>query len=245
MQRTILLVDDDTTLCELLADYLSQSNFSVAMAHSGEQALELLLNSEAFDAFDAFDAVVLDIMMPGKSGLEVLQELRRRKNTPVIMLTGRGDDIDRIVGLELGADDYLGKPCNPRELVARINAVLRRSASEVPVSQQAVPSHHNIYLDSQALTAKVNEQSLDLTGAEFRVLELLLLNIGTTLTKEHLTETVLHRPLTAYDRSIDVHISRVRQKLAKEGGLHDVIKSVRGVGYQLIRDESENQENQS
>ncbi len=236
MQKTILLVDDDKSLCELLADYLSQSHFDVAMAHSGEQALERLLGSEHIDA------VVLDIMMPGKSGLEVLQELRRKKSTPVIMLTGRGDDIDRIVGLELGADDYLGKPCNPRELVARINAVLRRTASEPNIAPKVIPTHHAIKLDSQTLTATVNTKSLDLTGAEFRVLELLLANMGSTLTKEYLTETVLHRPLTAYDRSIDVHISRVRQKLAKEGGLQDVIKSVRGVGYQLIRDDTDHQE---
>lgn len=233
MQKTILLVDDDTTLCELLAEYLSQSNFNVLLAHEGERALALLRENAAIDV------VVLDIMMPGKSGLEVLQELRREKNTPVIMLTGRGDDIDRIVGLELGADDYLGKPCNPRELVARINAVLRRVAPESNVVSASIASHHNIQLDPQTLAAKINDQSLELTGAEFRVLEILMSNIGSTLSKEYLTETVLHRPLTPYDRSIDVHISRVRQKLAKEGELHDVIKSIRGVGYQLIRDDAD------
>lgn len=236
MSTRILLVDDDTDLSDLLAEYLSNEGYQVEQADSAEAALTRLNAQEQFDLW------VLDIMMPGMSGLELLQQVRPRMSTPVIMLTGRGDDIDRILGLEVGADDYLPKPANPRELLARIKAVLRRSQpqshSAGAVAQQQMhlgPLH----LDPQLREVKVSDELLQLTSAEFNVLSVLMRSAGQIVTKEHLTEQVLHRKLTAYDRAIDVHVSRVRTKLDQaQEGLADSIKTVRGQGYQLaLKDE--------
>lgn len=224
----ILLVDDDLELCHLLGEYLAQAGFTIAMAHSGEAALAYIAERAELSV------VVLDIMMPGMSGLDVLQQLRRQSEVPVIMLTGRGDDIDRIVGLELGADDYLGKPCNPRELVARIHALMRRCKPAPSHALSSQPSVWGLLLNPATLEVSVDGNVLTLTGAEFRVLQLLVEHAGEILSKAYLTQEVLQRPLTAYDRSIDVHISRVRQKLAKQAGLPPIIKSVRGMGYQLV-----------
>lgn len=237
--HSILIVDDDTSLCQLLSEYLTGDGFSVASVYSGDSALEYLKASNHQP-----HCIVMDIMMPGISGLEALQKLRQFCDIPVIMLTGRGDDIDRIIGLELGADDYLGKPCNPRELTARIKAILRRcqapgSQAAQPQSEQAKEittlSCHGITLEPSKREALLNDQPLKLTAAEFNVLHLLMASAGEILSKEFLTEQVLHRPLTAYDRSIDVHVSRVRQKLAKQGDLKDVIKTIRGSGYQMVK----------
>ncbi|WP_185233223.1 response regulator transcription factor [Teredinibacter franksiae] len=223
----ILLVDDDQTLCELISAYLQRDNFTVESVHSGEAALQHLSQP------NTIAAMVLDIMMPGLSGLEVLQMLRQKSNLPVIMLTGRGDDIDRILGLEMGADDYLAKPCNPRELVARLRAVLRRVKPQQVIDNLQPLQLHGITLDLGMLTAEVNNASLKLTSAELNTLRLLMESAGTTLTKQTLTEQVLHRKLEVYDRSIDVHISRLRQKLAAVG-VTDIIKAIRGAGYQMI-----------
>ena len=223
----ILLVDDDQTLCELISAYLQRDNFTVESVHSGEAALQRLSQP------NTIAAMVLDIMMPGLSGLEVLQMLRQKSNLPVIMLTGRGDDIDRILGLEMGADDYLAKPCNPRELVARLRAVLRRAKPQQVIDNLQPLQLHGITLDLGMLTAEVNNASLKLTNAELNTLRLLMESAGTTLTKQTLTEQVLHRKLEVYDRSIDVHISRLRQKLAAVG-VTDIIKAIRGAGYQMI-----------
>jgi len=223
----ILLVDDDQTLCELISAYLQRDDFTVESVHSGEAALQRLSQP------NTIAAMVLDIMMPGLSGLEVLQMLRQKSNLPVIMLTGRGDDIDRILGLEMGADDYLAKPCNPRELVARLRAVLRRAKPQQVIDNLQPLQLHGITLDLGMLTAEVNNASLKLTSAELNTLRLLMESAGTTLTKQTLTEQVLHRKLEVYDRSIDVHISRLRQKLAAVG-VTDIIKAIRGAGYQMI-----------
>lgn len=231
--KQILLVDDDPELCELLADYLQHEGFSVVAVHDAEAALARL-------ACKVPDLMVLDIMMPGQSGLELLQQMRPRYSVPVIMLTGRGDDIDRILGLEMGADDYLAKPCNPRELLARIRAVLRRS--QIVVAHGGMPQQsltlHGINLDPGLREAQMNGQLLDLTSTEFNVLAVLMQGAGQVLSKELLTERVLHRKLTAYDRAMDVHISRVRQKLALAMGEEcELIKTVRGQGYQFVREE--------
>ena len=225
----VLLVDDDPHLSQLLSEYLCGEGFSVHTATDGEQALRQLREGLGVDV------MVLDIMMPRISGLDVLKQVRQFSQLPVIMLTGRGDDIDRILGLEMGADDYLAKPCNPRELSARLRAVLRRTRSgfgDAPVSPKIIG---NLVLDPGALTALINGHSLALTAAEFRVLQFLVEYIGQVLSKEFLTEQVLQRKLTRYDRSIDVHVSRIRQKLAQvQGGPeHLHIKAVRGMGYQL------------
>lgn len=232
----VLLVDDDTEFCDLLAEFLNNEEFQVFSCHDGFSALERLQEE------NDFSAIVLDIMLPGMSGLEILQTIRAKHNIPVIMLTGRGGDIDRIIGLELGADDYLSKPCNLRELAARLRAVLRRSEIHVNwINTSAISFNlHGIVLDSAQRQVKVHDKPLELTSAEFNVLTLLMQSAGHIISKKELTKKVLHRKLTAYDRSIDVHISRLRQKLAKELQSKDLIKTVRGSGYLMIDDENNN-----
>ena len=229
-QVELLLVDDDRELTALLSEYLNYEGLITTIAGSGEQALALLESSKKFDI------AVFDIMMPGMSGLELLQQLRPRITLPVIMLTGKGGDIDRILGLEMGADDYMAKPCNPRELLARIKAVLRRSQQSAPLK----PGNNNIELMGVTLSPATREvqiagQLLELTSAEFNVLHQLMLQPGVVVSKSELTEKVLHRQLTAYDRSIDVHLSRVRQKLAALDSGVELIKTVRGEGYLFIQ----------
>jgi DNA-binding response OmpR family regulator len=228
MNRPILLVDDDAKLCALLAEYLVNEGFEATSVHSGEHAIEILSNL-------SFDAMVLDIMMPGMNGFEVLSAVRSKSAIPIIMLTGRGDDIDRILGLEMGADDYLAKPCNPRELAARLRAVVRRSS---PIESTFVVSEilhvNGIMLNSNTFEATFNGSTAILTMAEFNVLKILMRSAGTTLSKEYLTREALHREFTQYDRSIDVHVSRIRHKLMSSGLLVDIIRSVRGVGYQML-----------
>ena len=226
----LLLVDDDKELCELMGQYLTSEGFEVNVAHSAEQGLPLLQEG------GRYDLLIFDIMMPGQSGLDLLQQVRPRITTPIIMLTGRGEDIDRIIGLEMGADDYLGKPCNPRELVARIRAVLRRSVQIA--APAAGPDHlsvHGIELDFGKRQVCIAETELELTSAEFNVLAELMQAAGTIVSKDDLTEKVLHRKLTAYDRAIDVHVSRVRQKLAVVLPDRELIKTVRGAGYMLVK----------
>jgi DNA-binding response OmpR family regulator len=228
--NAILLVDDDRELLELLAEYLRGENFIVSTSSSGAEALDRLSEQE-------FAAVVLDIMMPGLSGLDVLKRIRERWQTPVIMLTGRGDDIDKILGLELGADDYLGKPCNPRELSARLRAVLRRSQVTAP-SMPNIITVDQLTIDASKLSASVGNQRIALTGTEFKTLQLLCEHVGETLSKELLTEKILQRKLGPYDRSMDVHISRIRNKLAGFPQLKIQIISLRSIGYQLTATES-------
>ncbi|MGI9285241.1 MAG: response regulator [Pseudomonadales bacterium] len=229
----ILLVDDDIELCHLLAEFLRGEGFRVSAVHDGQAVLDTVIDDSQFDA------IVLDIMMPKLNGLEVLQALRSRLNTPVVMLTGRGDDIDRIVGLEMGADDYLGKPCNPRELSARLRAVLRRSSNQNTVhNAKDTIELHGINLNNGQRSVTVGNEELSLTSAEFNVLALLMQSAGEVLSKSVLTEKVLQRKLGAYDRSIDVHVSRVRQKLGQALGDEELIKTVRGAGYQFVSDNS-------
>lgn len=222
MNHNILIVDDDTELTELLSQYLEPEGFVVTCVHDGETAVKKALNV-------AFDAIVLDVMLPKLNGFEVLKAIREHLETPVLMLTARGDDIDRIVGLEIGADDYLPKPCNPRELVARLRAILRRT-QKVPV-QRPVIEHHNIVVDCSKRLAMQNNLPLDLTNAEFNILEMLIKSPGQAFSKEELTEYALNRKYTAYDRSIDVHISNLRNKLGNNERGEPLVKTVRGFGY--------------
>ncbi len=228
----ILLVDDDQDLCELLKEFLAGEEFDVEYVLDGAVAVDRV------NSHEHYDAMVLDIMMPKVSGLDVLKSVKQVSDLPVIMLTGRGDDIDRIVGLEMGADDYLGKPCNPRELAARLRAVLRRTRKFADPGDKdgSELSHHGIQINTSTFSVTVQGEAVDFTHAEFSVLQLLMENIGQTLSKEYITKEVLHREYTAYDRSIDVHISRVRQKISKYGDLKSVIKSVRGIGYQMLKE---------
>jgi DNA-binding response OmpR family regulator len=222
----LLIIDDDTDLCALLSEFLQLEGFSVSSIHNGAEAVRHLQDQ-------AYDAIVLDIMLPGMQGLDVLRELRTFCHTPVLMLTARGEDTDRILGLELGADDYLPKPCNPRELSARLRAVLRRSQSSGTKNQQREKIVVGATcIDPGGRIALYDDKELGLTSAEFNVLSLLLANAGDVVDKERMSQEGLGRPLSAYDRSIDVHVSKIRKKLAAAGG-HDLIASIRGIGYQF------------
>jgi two-component system response regulator CpxR len=222
MNHSILIVDDDTELTELLVQYLESEGFAVVCAHDGESAVKKALNQ-------VFDAIILDVMLPKLNGFEVLKAIREHLETPVLMLTARGDDIDRIVGLEIGADDYLPKPCNPRELVARLRAILRRT-QKIP-AQRPVIEHHDIVVDCSKRIATQKNQPMDLTNAEFNILEMLIKSPGQAFSKEELTEYALGRKYTAYDRSIDVHISNLRNKLGNNEQGEPLVKTVRGFGY--------------
>ena len=223
----LLLVDDDRELCQMLCEYLVAERFEVHSVHDGIAALEKI-------RADHFDMIILDVMLPGASGFDVLRDLGAVFETPILMLTARGDDVDRIVGLELGADDYLSKPFNPRELVARIRAVLRRASSRIARSAAAeILDVGPIRLNMATHQVTVDAVPALLTGAEFRVLEILMRTAGQVLSREMLTETALGRKLVPYDRSIDTHISNLRRKLNLEAGKIPELKNVRGAGYML------------
>lgn len=219
----VLIVDDDETLCQLLIDYLEPEGFAVSAVHNGREGLAQAGN-------DHFDVMILDVTMPGMMGTDVLRELRKTSSLPVIMLTARGDDVDRIVGLELGADDYMPKPFNTRELVARIRAVLRRGAS---TSELSVFNCGGLSVSTQARSATWKGQQLPLTSTEFSILALLVQKAGAVVTKEEIYEKALGRKRAAFDRSIDMHISHLRRKL-KDCVPLDPIQTVRGRGYQYV-----------
>jgi two-component system response regulator CpxR len=221
----ILIGDDDRELCALLAEYLRREGLQVDVAHDGETVLALLR-----DAATRPDLLILDVMMPGRNGLDTLRELRAQHRLPVIMLSGRGEPVDRVVGLELGADDYLSKPCLPRELLARVRAQLRRHTVEaVGVINAGV-----LRLLPGERRAYAGEQELNLTGAEFALLLILVQRAGEVIDKTSLTRIALGRELERFDRSIDVHVSRLRHKLAEASPQSPRIDSVRGAGYVLL-----------
>jgi two-component system, OmpR family, response regulator CpxR len=225
----VLVIDDDSVLCELLDEYLTREGFWVEMAHDGEKGVEMALAG-------TYGVVVLDVMLPGEyDGFDVLKQIRAQTNIPVLMLTARGDDVDRIVGLEMGADDYLSKPFNPRELVARLRAILRRSKRETEkVSIGTTSARHrvgDVEMDLGMRSVLRAGEPIDLTSVEFSLLEILLFKAGHIVTRDELTKSVLGRSLTPYDRSIDVHISKLRKKLGQESSGTERIKSVRGSGY--------------
>ena len=227
--ETILVVDDDRDLCELLEEYLTREGFRVEAVYNGEEGIEQA-------ARGGYGAVVLDVMLPGgNDGYDVLRQLRTRTDVPVLMLTARGDDIDRIVGLEMGADDYLAKPFNPRELLARLRAVLRRSHRDAGRGGAgAGPVRYSVGDVEMELGTRgvvCAGKAVELTSVEFSLLEALLFRAGHMVTREELTSQVLGRPLSPYDRSIDVHVSKLRKKLGRDGGRTERIKSVRGSGY--------------
>ena len=223
--QSLLLVDDDQELCELLTRYLSAEGFNVTSRHNGRDAAQLLSQK-------SFALIVLDVMMPELNGMDFLRQLREHSSTPVLMLTAKGDPVDRILGLELGADDYLAKPCNPRELLARIKAILRRT--DMPATQNATNlTVGELQLHPGNRTGFFGATKLELTGAEYTVLALLMDAAGKVLSKDTLTEEALGRKLTAYDRSIDVHVSNIRKKIQAAGGDKDLIINIRGAGYML------------
>jgi DNA-binding response OmpR family regulator len=220
----VLLADDDVELSGMLSEYLEREGFSVTAVHDGETAARLAVGG-------AYQIVVLDVMMPRVDGVEALRRIRQTSRVPVIMLTARGDDVDRIIGLELGADDYVAKPCTPRELTARLRAILRRVQ---PQADSAGPlTVSGLVLWPEKRRVEWRGRSIELTSMEFNVLEVLMRNAGRVVTKKELSEQALGRPLARFDRSVDVHLSSIRQKLRDGSAL---IHTVRGQGYHLARE---------
>ena len=226
----ILLVDDDRELTSLLKELLEMEGFNVVLATDGEQALKLL------DA--SIDLLLLDIMMPRKNGIEILKELRQNFQTPVIMLTARGSDLDRVLGLELGADDYLPKPFNDRELVARIRAILRRSnwseQKQTDGNTSPILQVDKLQLNPGRQEASFDNEPLELTGTEFTLLYLLAQHLGQVVSREHLSQEVLGKRLTPFDRAIDMHISNLRRKLPERTDGQPWFKTLRGRGYLMV-----------
>jgi two-component system response regulator CpxR len=222
MQSTILLADDDTELSGLLKEYFESEGFDVRLASDGTKALE-----EARKP--GLDLAVLDVMMPGMSGMDVLKQLREDSKLPVIMLTARGDDMDRILGLELGADDYVPKPCNPRELLARIRAVMRRGQGPV---DQSVISLDDLELNHASRTLLKSGKPVDLTSTEFSILYALLQDCGEVVSKRDLYLSALGREPVPHDRSVDMHVSNLRRKLGSDPRGDNRIETIRGIGYQ-------------
>ncbi len=231
----ILLVDDDEGLVELLAQVMELEGFTIDIANNGQEALEKLDSSH--------DLILLDVMMPVLNGIETLKRIRQKFETPVLMLTARGDEIDRVIGLELGADDYLPKPFNDRELVARMKAILRRSHNKTDAEavEQSVPSDEHKPLEFQGITlypgrqqAVYHGKDLDLTGTEFLLLQMLIRNPGQILSRDLLSMEVLGKRLSPFDRAIDMHMSNLRKKLPVRDDSSPWFKTLRGRGYLLM-----------
>jgi DNA-binding response OmpR family regulator len=224
----VLLIDDDIELCQMMEEYLEAESFSIEFAHDGQEGARRALSGK-------YDLVVLDVMMPGLNGFDTLRLIRNTSQIPVIMLTAKGDDIDRIVGLELGADDYLTKPFNPRELVARLHAIQRRVAvRDAGAQKDGVLRVGRAAVNSAERIIEWNGQPLSLTSTEYALLEVLIKHAGHVVSKADLFVQALGRPETKYDRSIDVHVSNLRQKLGTLEDGRSPIQTVRNVGYQFI-----------
>jgi two-component system OmpR family response regulator len=226
MSARVLLVDDDLRMTELLKGFLEQNSVQVAVAHDGQKALT------ALDA-GAYDAVLLDVMMPGMDGLEVCRRIRSRSTVPIIMLTAKGDETDRVVGLELGADDYLAKPFSPRELLARLKAVLRRAQPGVLAQKLACGP---VTVDVNARQATMEGALVDLTGLEFDILVALVRRAGRVIPRDALLAEAGRSDVTVGERTVDVHVSHLRQKLGDDSRSPKFIKTVRGVGYMLVKE---------
>lgn len=222
----VLIIDDDEELCELVSEYLAVEGFEITTVNDGESGLNMALSGD-------YDLAILDVMLPKMNGFDVLRNLRVESKLPVLMLTARGDDMERIVGLEIGADDYLPKPFNPRELAARLRAILRRST---PLADDGDESHEKLDVDgiqvsSSSRIATRDGSELNLTSVEFELLRELLREAGKVVKKEDLSERVLERKLSPYDRSLDMHISNLRKKLGSRTDGSERIKTIRSVGY--------------
>ena len=226
----LLMIDDDLKLCRLVKDYLEPRGYEVESAHTGPQGLEKVTGGD-------YQAVILDVMLPGMDGFEVLRQIRRVSTVPVLMLTALGDESDRIVGLEIGADDYLPKTFSTRELLARLRAVTRRSAMTVQQTQASPTNEiviNDLRLNAEARKATLGEQSLNLTALEFDLLLSLARAADRVLSREQLLDDISGRDYEVFDRSIDVHISLLRRKLGDDPKTPKFIKTVRSVGYMLI-----------
>jgi len=221
LKHHILMIDDDRELCELLGSWLQAEGFQLTSVHDGAAGLEAARSGD-------YEAIVLDMMLPGMNGLEVLRALRQSCNTPLLMLSARGEPVDRILGLELGADDYLAKPADPRELVARLRALLRRSG---PASEGQILEVGDLRLDSASLMCWQGEELLPLTQTEALILRELLEHPGQLVDRQSLSRQALGKPLGPYDRSLDMHISNLRRKLGLHPDGRNRIQSIRGRGY--------------
>lgn len=222
--RTILMIDDDKALTDLLSEYLSYEGFQLEARHDGISGLAAAKDSK-------YSLILLDVMMPGLNGFELLKALGGKHTTPILMLTAKGDETDKVLGLELGADDYLAKPFQHRELLARINAILRR----IDIVQQQQNTHSNYHINHVQLNPATHEvychgELIELTGTEYQLLTLLLENAGTIISKELISEQVMHRKLSPFDRSIDMHVSNIRRKFSCFAQ-NEKIKTIRGAGY--------------
>ena len=228
---TILLIDDDTELTGLLGEYLEQEGFRVAIAADGERAFGRIVDARA-------DIVVLDIMMPKVNGLQVLHRIRSESAVPVLMLTARGDEADRIAGLDLGADDYLAKPCSPAELTARIRAILRRTqiVDEATSGGAGVQSEGPLVIDRARRIVTWDDAPVALTGVEFNILDVLIAQVGKPVSRSDLSLQGLGRPIASYDRAVDVHVSAIRQKIGTFYHGRSPIQSIRGIGYVLVKE---------
>lgn len=220
MER-ILMVDDDVELCELVVEYLTAEGFTLEVVHDGESGARK-------GATAPYSLIVLDVMLPGVNGFDALRRIRAVSSVPVLMLTARGDDVDRIVGLEIGADDYLPKPFNPRELVARIRAILRRSKPESLTDGLVVG---DVEVDFGSRSVRKNGEPVTITSVEFDVLVTLFQEAGKVVSREDVSQKALGRPFNPFDRSVDMHVSNLRKKLGPQADGGERIKSVRGVGY--------------
>ena len=222
----ILLIDDDVELCSMLTEYLGRYGFNVTAVHRGDTGLKTAQEKP-------FALILLDVMLPGIDGFEVLRRIRGSSSVSVLLLTARGEDVDRIVGLEIGADDYLSKPFNPRELLARMRAILRRSATPPPSQEQSTLKVETLELNPSARAVTLDGKKIDLTDVEFALLEALMRAAGKMVSREDLSEKVLGRKFHPFDRSLDMHVSRLRRKLTESGAPEDQVKTIRGTGYQL------------
>ncbi|MHA7845917.1 response regulator transcription factor [Serratia sp. D1N4] len=223
----ILLVDDDLELGTMLSEYLTAEGFNATLVLTGKDGVAGALSGN-------YTAMILDIMLPDMSGIDVLREVRRKSRLPIIMLTAKGDNIDRVIGLEMGADDYVPKPCYPRELVARLRAVLRRFEEQPEaVNKDLVLVFGGLTLNPSTRSTEWQGQAFDLTASEFNLLELLLRSPERVVSKDELSQKGLGRQREAYDRSVDVHISNIRQKLSVLTGNLLSIETVRSIGYRI------------
>ena len=226
---TALLIEDDLRLANLTRDYLHKHGLLVTSLHDGDRGLEEALTNR-------FDVVLLDLMLPGRDGISVCQKIREHSDVPIIMITARGEEADRVLGLELGADDYVPKPFSPRELLARIRSVIRRARGQLGPKREPVQVGP-LHMDPGSRRATLAGEDLDLTGYEFDLLMALAERAGRVLSREQLMEMARGNAEEAFDRSIDVHISRLRQKLGDNPRSPRLIKTVRGVGYQYMNEE--------
>ena len=231
--KKILIVDDDEELCSLLKEYLSSEGFQISISNAGNHAIKQVKSRD-------FDLITLDVMLPEISGIDVLKRIRSFSSIPIIMLTARGDEVDRVLGLELGADDYLPKPFSPRELVARIKAIFRRTETNLPTesnkeSQNLVVA--DIILNKSTRSVTQNGEAVSCTEVEFSILEILLQSAGHVVDRQELAEKSLGRRLDYFDRSLDVHMSNLRRKLGHHVGNLERIKTIRGVGYLYVKPE--------